>query len=123
MSSRLTVFHRSSHLGDEVIAQGSFGRNQTVPPYQGTQLGYPPVKRVDLGYEAVSFVMSLERGNAATHGTIRLYAGGEAKFVITKPRHIGGATPDNFRSPPAMRSPLSSLPRSSSAGATSSTGT
>ena len=101
ITSRLTIRHRSSHLGDEYIAQGTFGRNQTTPPFQGTQLGHPPVKRMDLSAEEATLVLSLERRNGFwPSSTTRLYAGGEVK--IASPEGWGTGGPD----PPAMDSPV-----------------
>ncbi len=100
-TSRLQVVHRSSHLGDEVFAQGSFGRNQTSPPYQGVGLGHPPVKRMDLSYEAVSLVVSVERGNGALPASLRAYAGGETRLALPPRWNIGANRPANFRSPSA----------------------
>jgi hypothetical protein len=101
VTSRLRVFHRSTHLGDEYLAFGRFGRNQngngsTDPKYQ-----QPPVKRVDLTYEAVEAVVSIERAGPDGQATLRLYGGGEFKVVLPRSWHIGGATPRNFTSPAA----------------------
>lgn len=101
ITSRFTAMHHSSHLGDEYIAQGSFGRNQVTPPYQGAQLGHPPVKRIDLAYEDVAFTLSLEHSDPGTLGSLRAYVGGEAKLVFPADWRIGGLTPQNFRSPTA----------------------
>jgi hypothetical protein len=101
VTSRLTVMHHSSHLGDEYIAQGTFGRNQVTPFYQGAQLGHPPVKRMDLTFEDVAFTLSLERSSPDTRATIRVYAGGETKLALPKSWGVGAVRPANFRSPTA----------------------
>ncbi len=101
VTSRLTVMHHSSHLGDEYIAQGAFGRNQVNPPYQGARLDHPPVKRVDLAFEDVAFTLSIERSGPDAKASLRAYAGGEAKLVFPRRWRIGGLTPENFHSPSA----------------------
>ena len=101
LTSRLTVMHHSSHLGDEYIAQGAFGRNQATPPYQGPQLGHPPVKRMDLSYEDVALTVSLERSGADVRPTLRAYAGIQTKLAAPPSWHVGMIAPANFRSPTA----------------------
>ena len=101
VTSRLTVMHRSSHLGDEYIAQGTFGRNQVSPTYQGAQLGHPPVKRMDLAYEDIALTLSLERSGADERATLRAYAGGETKLVVPTRWNFRGLEPANFRAPAA----------------------
>jgi len=101
LTSRLTVMHHSSHLGDEYIAQGAFGRNQVDPPFQGPQLGHPPVKRMDLSYEDAALTVSLERSAPDGTATLRLYAGGTAKLTLPKGWRAHGLEPANMRSPTA----------------------
>ena len=99
LTSHLTVMHHSSHLGDEYISQGSFGRNQVTPPYQGAQLGRPPVKRMDLSYEDAAFTLSIERSGADAQATLRAYAGGSTKIAAPPGWGLGRLEPANFRSP------------------------
>src|SRR5206468_3526817 len=94
VTSRLTLYHRSSHLGDEYLAFGRFGRNQEGYAPGGLPFDRPPVKRVDLSYEAVSLVVSLERSNGRSPATLRAYGGGELK--VDMPWGIGGLVPRNF---------------------------
>lgn len=104
ITSRLTVMHHSSHLGDEYIAQGQFGRNQGTPgtpTYQSALLGHPPVKRVDLTFEDVALTLSAERAGGDAKATLRAYVGGEIKLVLPPSWHVGGVTPSQFRSPTA----------------------
>lgn len=99
VTSHLTVMHHSSHLGDEYISQGSFGRNQVFPAYQGAQLGKPPVKRMDLAYEDAAFTVSFERSGGTGQGTLRAYAGAGAKIAAPRSWGVGQLEPTNFRSP------------------------
>ena len=99
VTSRLTVMHHSSHLGDEYISQGSFGRNQVTPPYQGAQLGKPPVKRMDLAYEDATLTLSFERSGADARATLRTYAGAATKIAAPSSWGLGKLEPANFRSP------------------------
>lgn len=99
VTSRLTITHHSSHLGDEYIALSRFGRNQSGHPRAGALFDHPPVKRVDLSYEAVTALLSCEwapRWNQA-RGVARVYAGGEAKLVLPAAWEIGALRPHNFR--------------------------
>jgi len=99
VTSRLTVFHRSTHLGDEYLSLGDFGKNQEGHPDEGSLFHHPPVKRVDLTYEAVRLMLSTEWAPGfinAGRSTIRLYGGGEFKVAI-RPRN-----PADFSSPIAQ---------------------
>ena len=100
ITSRLTVYHRSSHLGDEYLALSRFGRNQDGHVRAEALFDHPPVKRVDLTYEAVSGLMSYEwapRWNRAS--AARLYGGAETKLVFPASLQIGALRPHNFRAP------------------------
>ncbi|HEY3155287.1 MAG TPA: DUF1207 domain-containing protein [Candidatus Eisenbacteria bacterium] len=96
VASRMMVYHRSSHLGDEYLVFGDMGRNQEGQPDQGWLFHHPPVKRVDLSFEAVRGIVSLEwapRWLLGGRPSARAYAGGEVKWAIL-PR-----APSNFSSP------------------------
>jgi len=96
VTSRFLIFHRSSHLGDEYLAFSDFASNQVGRPDQGDLFHHPPVKRVDLSFEALRGVLSVEwdaGGLVGGHPTARLYAGGELKMSIL------GRVPRNFSSP------------------------
>lgn len=99
VTSRLTVFHRSSHLGDEYLALSRFGRNQQGYGVGAFPFSRPPVKRVDLSYEALSLVVSTERRLGVSAATLRTYGGGEWK--VSLPFSVGGLIPANFTSPAA----------------------
>jgi hypothetical protein len=99
VASRLSVYHRSTHLGDEYLSFGDFGDNQAGHPDEGGLFPHPPVKRVDLTYEAVRGILSTEWAPAFVNSgrsTIRVYGGGELKWAI-RPR-----TPASFSSPIAQ---------------------
>jgi hypothetical protein len=95
LSTHLLVFHRSTHLGDEYITQGDFGRNQGGSPSEGDLFHHPPVKRVNVSFEAVRFIGSLEWPlRKGRNATMRVYGGGEWKVGLVRPVH-----PRNFNSP------------------------
>jgi hypothetical protein len=99
VTSRLAVYHRSTHLGDEYLANGAFGDNQAGHPDADELFHRPPVKRVDLTYEAIRGIVSAEWAPGFVNGgrsTVRVYGGGELKWAI-RPRH-----PTNFSSPIAQ---------------------
>lgn len=99
ISSRLSIYHRSTHLGDEYLTLGDFGRNQDGHPDQDELFGHPPVKRVDLTFEAVRGLVSVEMAPDwinAGRSSLRAYAGGELKWAI-RPR-----IPAAFSSPIAQ---------------------
>lgn len=92
VTTRTGFHHRSSHVGDEYVAQGRFGRNQNG---EGL-LERPPIKRSPLSYEVLQQLVSVEwspRGGAATW---RGYAGAEWKLGTM------GRRPGNYRSPAAQ---------------------
>ncbi len=93
LTTRTGLSHRSAHVGDEVIGQARFGRNQTG--LEGELSAHPPVKRTALSYETIEQIASLEfaLGGAPT---LRLVAGGEWKVGIS------GRQPWRFRSPAAL---------------------
>src|SRR5262249_12369727 len=92
--------HRSTHVGDEYLAEGAFGRNQVGLPGSGEIFGRPPVRRYNLSFESFRSVLSAE--GAPRHfltrilqdqASIRTYVGIEKKFgrFVTH-------QPANFRS-------------------------
>ena len=96
VTSRSMIYHRSTHLGDEYLSFGRFGRNQDEHPDESALFEHPPVKRVDLRYEAFRSILSAEWAPSfwnAGRSTIRGYAGGEIKFPIS------AIVPENFTSP------------------------
>jgi hypothetical protein len=99
VTSRLRVFHRSTHVGDEYLAYGHFGRNQNGFGSTDPRFQHPPVKRIDLTYEAVEGVLSIERTLPDGLATARLYGGGEFKVTFPAAWHAGGLTPRNLTSP------------------------
>lgn len=99
VTSQLSIYHRSTHLGDEYLSLGDIGVNLDGHPDQGELFGHPPVKRVDLTYEAIRGLISVEMAPGwinAGRSTVRLYAGGELKWAI-RPR-----TPEALSSPIAQ---------------------
>lgn len=98
VTSRLKMFHRSSHLGDEYLALSRFGRNQNGHPIAGALFDHPPVKRVDLTYEAIEGLVAVEWSPPFNQrrSVARLVAGADAKLVFAD---VGALTPRNFRSP------------------------
>jgi hypothetical protein len=93
-SMRAMVFHRSTHLGDEYLSQGAFGDNQAGADTSGLFL-FPPVKRVNLSFQAARLVIGREVPLGRTpgrRGVVRAYAGGELKLRFAQ-------LPKNFRSP------------------------
>jgi hypothetical protein len=99
VTSRVRVFHRSSHLGDEYLALGHFGRNQVGVTSDDPKFRSPPVKRVDLSYEAVDAIVSVERSPGEGRGTVRAYTGVEFKLRTPRKWRVGGLIPANFTSP------------------------
>ncbi len=100
VTSRLTVYHRSSHLGDEYLALSRFGRNQDGHVRAEALFDHPPVKRVDLTYEAVNGIASVEWApRKHREGVARVYAGAETKLVFPASLQIGALRPHNFRAP------------------------
>jgi len=98
VTTRLTAYHRSSHLGDEYLALSRFGQNQNGLVHAEALFDHPPVKRVDLTYEAVNGVVSLEWAPAWNRtGVARLYGGAETKLVFPASLEIGALRPHNFR--------------------------
>jgi hypothetical protein len=98
-TSRLAILHRSSHLGDEYLALGAFGRNQEGLAEPSTLFDRPPVKRMDLTYEVVEALLAFEWAPLAGNASARVYAGGDKKFLL--PWGIGARDPNNFESPTA----------------------
>ena len=84
IESRLVIYHRSSHLGDEYVTLSNFGRNQEG--IDGTVLSaYPPIKRVEISYEALRGVASVEWAPFdPSPATLRFYGGGEIKTPISR---------------------------------------
>ena len=101
VTTRLDVYHRSSHVGDEYLALSRFGRNQSVVPRKGVPFDHPPVKRIDLSYEAVEGAVSTEwaPGWNRRRAAVRAYAGGGAPLAFPASSHIGSLRPRNFRAP------------------------
>ena len=94
LSTHLELYHRSTHLGDEYLTVGDFGTNQNGHPEQGDLFHHPPVKRVNVSFEAVRFIGSLEWPlRAGRDPTARVYGGGELKVGMVRP-----VQPRNFRS-------------------------
>lgn len=96
LTSRTMIYHRSTHLGDEYLSQSNFGRNQETFPDTGGVLAFPPVKRVNLSFEAFRHIFSLEWSPKflPAYSTLRLYGGGEFKFG-----KLFTHEPSNFTSP------------------------
>ena len=93
-TTHIGIYHRSTHLGDEYVTQGDFGTNQDGNPAQDDLFHHPPVKRVNVSYEAVRFIASLEWPLRANFdATTRVYGGGEMKLGLVRPVH-----PRNFNS-------------------------
>src|SRR5262249_13537087 len=51
-TTRVMLFHRSTHIGDEYLADGHFGQNQDGFPSPDNIFAFPPVKRVNLSFES-----------------------------------------------------------------------
>jgi hypothetical protein len=100
-TSRLSILHRSSHLGDEYLALGAFGENQEGHPDNGTLFEEPPVKRVDLTYETLEALIAFEWAPQSGNASARAYVGGEKKFLLPSGWGIGARRPANFESPTA----------------------
>lgn len=82
---RVMGFHRSTHLGDEYLSEGAFGRNQLGFPDAGQIFDRPPVKRYNLSFESARVIMSAEKAPGFfNHGrsTFRGYGGFEKKFKL-----------------------------------------
>lgn len=91
VTSRTQLLHRSSHLGDELIGQANFGRNQTGPGAGTGLAAYPPIKRTVISHEVLQHQMSVEWApGPGRRATLRAYAGGEwmAEISTRKPRHL-----------------------------------
>ena len=94
-TSILSVYHRSTHLGDEYLALGDFGANQQGHPAAGELFAHPPVKRVNLSFESLRSITSVEWSPRRLRpATVRIYAGGEWKLAIGD-----RLQPRNFNSP------------------------
>jgi hypothetical protein len=93
VESRLVLYHRSSHLADEYVTLSRFGRNQEG--IDGSVLSaFPPIKRVEVSYEALRGIVSVEwNAFPVSPSTVRFYGGGEIKVPISR------------REPHRMRSP------------------
>lgn len=95
LSTHLILYHRSTHLGDEYLTEGDFGPNQSGSPGEGDLFHHPPVKRVNVSFEAIRFIASLEWPlRAGRDATARVYGGGEWKKGIVRP-----VEPREFHSP------------------------
>ncbi len=95
LTTHLAIYHRSTHLGDEYLAQGDFGTNQSGQPAENNLFHHPPVKRVNVSFEALRFIASLEWPLLAGHdATTRVYGGGELKLPLAR-----ALQPRNFHSP------------------------
>lgn len=94
---RVMGFHRSTHLGDEYIANGAFDDNQSGLPDSGKVFERPPVKRYNLSFESARIVLSAERAAPRWlswgQSTVRGYLGFEKKLKIATHK------PANFVSP------------------------
>src|SRR5205085_3412797 len=101
ITSRMTVLHRSSHLGDEYLTESRFGRNQEGNDRAGTLFDHPPVKRVDLTYEELALALSAEWSPRGVEGgsVARVYTGVELKPAFPPRWGIGALRPHNFDSP------------------------
>ncbi len=75
--TQLSVYHRSTHIGDEYLALGDFGTNQQGHPNEGDLFAHPPVKRVNLSFEALRAITSVEWApRRIDPATLRVYGGG-----------------------------------------------
>src|SRR5262245_1368544 len=93
-SLRALLFHRSTHLGDEYISQGAFGRNQSSSD-SSHLFRFPPVKRVNLSFQAFRVTIAREtplRRSGPNRSLLRIYGGLELK---TRFKRI----PKDFSSP------------------------
>ncbi len=102
VTSRTVLFHRSSHLGDEYLANSWFGRNRGWAEGATPVMLHPPVKRFDLSYEALRNVVSVEHalpGRALAGQTLRAYGGVELRIVEPSWLPIGGLRPSQMTSP------------------------
>jgi hypothetical protein len=96
LTTRVAILHRSSHVSDDYLGRGGFGRNQRGLVEATGLRPRPPIKRAVLSYEVLETVASLEGSpRALRDGTVRVYLGGELKLGIT------GLEPRRFRSPAA----------------------
>jgi len=96
IESRLVLYHRSSHVGDEYVTLADFGRNQE--DIDASVLAHvPPIKRVEVSYEALRGVASIEWSPMdGAPATVRFYGGGEIKVPISR------LEPQRMRSPAAQ---------------------
>lgn len=82
---RMMGYHRSTHVGDEYLAEGAFGNNQSGFPDSAELFQYPPVKRYNLSFESARIILSGEgapRWILGGEATLRGYAGFEKKFKL-----------------------------------------
>jgi hypothetical protein len=102
VSTRFALVHRSSHLGDQYLGLGAFGRNQKGFVPDLAILAEPPVKLVHMSSESVTGVLSLEWSPPriwSGHSLLRAYVGGEAPLSDTQPIHFSDHEPERFTSP------------------------
>jgi hypothetical protein len=102
ISTRFALLHRSSHLGDQYLGLGAFGRNQKGFVPDLAILSKPPVKLVHLSSELATAVLSFEWAPPrlwSGHSLLRAYAGGEFPLSDTQPIHFSDHSPERFRSP------------------------
>jgi hypothetical protein len=96
LTTRTSFYHRSSHTGDEYVAQGNFGDNQSGPQAGTGLFPDPPVKRAVLSYEVIQQLFALEWSPLHGESSWRGYAGGEWKLGTM------GRRPWNYHSPAAQ---------------------
>ena len=99
ITSRLTVSHQSSHLGDEYLVYGDYGANRSAQPPPTTLFDRPPVKRAELAYEKITALLSAERAIGPGGATLRGYGGGEFKLRFPERWGVGGTLPTRMISP------------------------
>lgn len=92
---RVMGYHRSTHLGDEYLSQGRFGRNANGLPDASAEFDRPPVKRSNLSFESSRVLVSVEKAPGGWFGssTVRGYGGFEKKFG-----KLASHAPANFSS-------------------------
>jgi len=95
-STRTALFHRSAHLGDELVGQSNFGRNQTGPGAGQGWFAHPAPRRMTLSHEVLQQLVAIEWAPGGGITTWRTYAGGEL------PVDISGIQPPRRRSPSAQ---------------------
>src|SRR5262249_31930145 len=79
------------------IAFGAFGRNRDADPAPPFLMDHPPVKRVELAYEAITPMLSIEQ--AVGHTTLRGYGGAAVKKRVPSRWEGGRAVPAHPVSP------------------------